>query len=539
MFLNSLRHYFIYSIVVFLVCNKYLNKNVKEGDNMKKSNVILEQFNSLQENFTPVNVIQYIDFLKTRPAEEILENSSYIFVEPTRGADFLYHILECHDFTLADMENVHQKMSAYITKCVEGGYSNNEHLETVNKCRTYLYEQIAYKQSDEYLKESTIQFFENQKEKLSEVLTEGAVETAVRFHNKLLRPIALNGAINGSKLGVKLVGGESKEAATKEYIRRISYEIQRLQKERDKYDSKVNVGDHVKDTLTYGVAPKAQIDHMIDMLTQAVEFQKGQLKQIQKGAVKENIGMMAPDIVYADEKDTSIPILKKEAQLDFSINFAKTFMDDSSVVNMESFNKMMQAAYRLDSLEEQEEILSEGLKDVAKKAAIRSDEIARKVVVHARKVGNETRRVTNVAKRVPGHLDRAVDNTIGQIGKMDQAERRNRIIQGGFKFKLLKIIGTGIAVGAAWAVHPALAAIGILAKLILDRKLDDKARNGIVDELEIELKLTKEKIKDAEQKGDNQAKYQLMRIEDALEKDLERVKYRLDAFKVSKKGVKI
>lgn len=85
---------------------------------------------------------------------------------------------------------------------------------------------------------------------------------------------------------------------------------------------------------------------------------------------------------------------------------------------------------------------------------------------------------------------------------MDKNERRKRIIEGGFKFKLFKIIRNAILVGAAWMISPALAAIGILAHLILDRQLDNKVRDELLDELEMELKMTREKLKDAEQKGD-------------------------------------
>lgn len=47
----------------------------------------------------------------------------------------------------------------------------------------------------------------------------------------------------------------------------------------------------------------------------------------------------------------------------------------------------------------------------------------------------------------------------------------------------------------------------------------------VLNELDLELRITREKIDDAKARGDNKAKYQLMRIENTIEREIFRIKY--------------
>jgi hypothetical protein len=51
------------------------------------------------------------------------------------------------------------------------------------------------------------------------------------------------------------------------------------------------------------------------------------------------------------------------------------------------------------------------------------------------------------------------------------------------------------------------------------------AQAKLVQELELELKMTREKIDDAKAAGDKKAKYELMRVENKIEMELSRIKY--------------
>ena len=54
---------------------------------------------------------------------------------------------------------------------------------------------------------------------------------------------------------------------------------------------------------------------------------------------------------------------------------------------------------------------------------------------------------------------------------------------------------------------------------------NEVGRKRVLQELELELKITREKIEDARSAGDQKAKYQLIRIENTLEKEIYRIRY--------------
>ena len=69
--------------------------------------------------------------------------------------------------------------------------------------------------------------------------------------------------------------------------------------------------------------------------------------------------------------------------------------------------------------------------------------------------------------------------------------------------------------------------VTMLAGYALSKRTEEREKKRILLDLETELKITREKIEDA--KGDNakQQKYELMRIEATLEKEITRIKHGL------------
>lgn len=137
------------------------------------------------------------------------------------------------------------------------------------------------------------------------------------------------------------------------------------------------------------------------------------------------------------------------------------------------------------------------------------------------------RAVTNVDKTTEP-VDNLVNNTIDNIKKSLSDEKKEEILLGENKFKLTRVVTKCIAYGGLFLIHPALAAIAFLGKLARDHRVDIKERDKIVSELNHELTLVREKIKDADSKGDNKEKYALMRIEHKLQTEVARIKFRND-----------
>lgn len=157
----------------------------------------------------------------------------------------------------------------------------------------------------------------------------------------------------------------------------------------------------------------------------------------------------------------------------------------------------------------------------------KAEDITRKVVHTVRNALPEENPVKS-AERASEPLDDAVNKIISGVKDALTHDKREEIAKGQYRFKLIRIIGKCIVLAGAWYIHPALAAIVFLGKMAFDKHIDHKERSKIVNDLESELEICKEKIKDAESKGDNENKYKLMRIRKALETETTRIKLHLD-----------
>ena len=162
-------------------------------------------------------------------------------------------------------------------------------------------------------------------------------------------------------------------------------------------------------------------------------------------------------------------------------------------------------------------------------------------------------RVKRGARIAEDRASEAVNRKIDDIINFTRSRNREKIITGSNTIKLsrdlktlitaaiiailgptaaLKIGGMGlqgvkIAASTAGLLGGIKILIGIMAVKAMNKKTKESERKKILVELETELKIVKEKIEDA--KGDNarEQKYQLMRIEANLEKEIMRIKHGL------------
>lgn len=161
-----------------------------------------------------------------------------------------------------------------------------------------------------------------------------------------------------------------------------------------------------------------------------------------------------------------------------------------------------------------------------------------KVAAAARGARKAKDQVKDTGKRIVDPMIRFVEDTYDKIAKADIDERKKIVMTTGFKGKLAKVLKLAkdiiiaIAAGAASAkigftAGTAIAAISLVIYFVRNATLDANARALVKRELEDELKLVKEKIEDAKGDENKQKKYELMRIESKLEREIARVKLHL------------
>ena len=126
----------------------------------------------------------------------------------------------------------------------------------------------------------------------------------------------------------------------------------------------------------------------------------------------------------------------------------------------------------------------------------------------------------------PKMIGDKVDKTIADFDKWDDNRRKEFLLKPGYRHKIFKkfkdLLEYGIAANLKLGFVPILWCIKRLSK-----SKDKRIRNELSMELDNEIKICEEKINDASARGENDRKYELMRIRDKL--DAERTRVRLNS----------
>ena len=225
---------------------------------------------------------------------------------------------------------------------------------------------------------------------------------------------------------------------------------------------------------------------------------------------------------------TSNEVTKEQVQeyLDFQERAYNMFFDDNEIT-MEQFVAFTRDCVKFEYMDN----VMEGTtsRKITKKAEKKLRKVNNKVNGHRDTIAKNMKRVDD---KVSDIANRKLDDIINTGKDM----KRDKILQGRPQFKLSKfikssIMSLGAATGAAALFGPATAAvivaIGLLCRKELMNRTEKREKQRILLDLETDLKLCKEKIEDAKSENDKKKKYQLMRIESSLQKEITRIKYGL------------
>ena len=222
---------------------------------------------------------------------------------------------------------------------------------------------------------------------------------------------------------------------------------------------------------------------------------------------------------------------------------AHELFDNEEDVDTEDFLNSFVEFYSIARELAKKDLESESLEEASSRIITKGTE---KVT---RKIGNasaKSRGMSSSSSKV-GQLKRAgrivderasdaINKKIDQVINITKDAKREKLITGKNTIKLGKAIKVGLgiitsSVAAKVAFGPLvgalISAITALSAYALSKRTEEREKKRILLELETELKITKEKIEDA--KGDNarEQKYQLMRIQASLEKEIARIKHGL------------
>ena len=190
------------------------------------------------------------------------------------------------------------------------------------------------------------------------------------------------------------------------------------------------------------------------------------------------------------------------------------------------FENLLRASTYLDSLRESYEVTTEG--NLVTKASMGVQKGVRKIQHKVKNVAIQGNRATAAIGKAAKSVEDQVNNTIDKIKAADNSERREKLIKGGLRVKIKRLIRVGIVTGVAGAIgNWWYALVALVGQLLIDKGIDEMTKRELVDDVEDNLKLLDEKIEDAKSDSNKEAKYKLMRQRNALEKERNRLRYNL------------
>ena len=141
----------------------------------------------------------------------------------------------------------------------------------------------------------------------------------------------------------------------------------------------------------------------------------------------------------------------------------------------------------------------------------------------AKQRGQEIKNAAKAAGQLPANVISDIKDQTKKIDEADDDRRKKYMLEPGFRKKGFRNLKLGLLYGTAARAKLSLVPVIAVCRHF-SKKKDMRIRNELTRELETEIKITEEKINDANSAGDNKEKYQLMRIKSKLEAEKARVK---------------
>jgi len=153
------------------------------------------------------------------------------------------------------------------------------------------------------------------------------------------------------------------------------------------------------------------------------------------------------------------------------------------------------------------------------------------------KLKNAMTKANDRERSMSKNLDAAVNNLTKGVERALTNDNREAVVKGTFlpsASKVIKICLSIAAIGGSIGLATGTAVYGIAAAVIsligyigCSAKFKAKERQMVIDEIEIELKICKKYIEIAESKNDMKALRELLSIQRNLERQLQRIKYKM------------
>lgn len=169
-----------------------------------------------------------------------------------------------------------------------------------------------------------------------------------------------------------------------------------------------------------------------------------------------------------------------------------------------------------------------GIKDLknfdAKKAGISA---RNKLIVTLNNLRRDMEKLSDRERTLSKNVNMAVERIKSNFSRAFTSYNREAVIKGTILPSASTCVKAAIVTGAAWAVNPAIAVIGLLGAIGAAKSSQKKERQLIVDDIDIELAMCEKYMRLAEEKGDMEAIRNIMKTQRELQRQKNKLAYNM------------
>lgn len=136
-------------------------------------------------------------------------------------------------------------------------------------------------------------------------------------------------------------------------------------------------------------------------------------------------------------------------------------------------------------------------------------------------------KLSDKEKQISNNIDISANNVSKSIEDALMSGNREAVIKGRMIPSASKTIKWALGLGVGWAINPALAVVTAIGAFACSKKLQAKERQIILDDIDIELKMCDRYIHQYEDKGDLKKVRQCEQIQRNLERQKQRINYKM------------
>lgn len=234
---------------------------------------------------------------------------------------------------------------------------------------------------------------------------------------------------------------------------------------------------------------------------------KSDIIAIQKGRI--TFGSILEKSMRSNALSHALSIIETETKYDNAITIFEG-ANELDIIN-EAYRSLM---IMVDAYENQNQLLEASFTNTLKVASM--------------KLRNAFTKMSDKERSISRSLDINMNSFKKSIERAFTNDNRESIIKGSILPSFSKIVKICLINVGLVALHqPLLAVIGTLGYIAVNGKFKAKERQMVIDEIEIELEMCEKYINIAEQKNDMQALRQLLTTKKELERQRQRIKYKM------------